>query len=55
MATTFAGMMLWDTMQLVRGTDVFLGMHGAGMTNLLWLRQVHAAERQFHFLNPDPD
>ena len=31
---------LWDTMQLVAGTDVFIGMHGAGFTNLLWLRQV---------------
>ncbi len=33
---------LWDTMQLVHRTDVFLGMHGAGFTNLLWLRQVCA-------------
>ena len=41
--TTFAGLPLWDTMQLVHGTDVFLGMHGAGLTNLLWLRKVHAA------------
>ena len=40
--TTFGGP-LWETMQLVHGTDVFLGMHGAGFTNLLWLRQVHAA------------
>ena len=29
-ATTFAGLTLWETMQLVRGTDVFVGMHGAG-------------------------
>ena len=40
--TTFAAP-LWDTMQLVRGTDVFLGMHGAGFTNLLWLSRVRAA------------
>ncbi len=31
---------LWETVRLVRGTDVFLGMHGAGFTNVLWLRQV---------------
>ncbi len=33
---------LWETMQLVHGTDVFMGMHGAGFTNLLWLRQVRS-------------
>ena len=33
---------LWETMRLVRGTDVFLGMHGAGFTNVLWLQQVRA-------------
>lgn len=31
---------LWDTMQLMHSTDVFVGMHGAGMTNLLWIRKV---------------
>ena len=31
---------LWDTMRLVSGSDVFLGMHGAGFAHLLWLRQV---------------
>jgi hypothetical protein len=31
---------LWDAMRLVAGTDVFVGMHGAGFTHLLWLRQV---------------
>ena len=54
--TTFAGLPLWDTMQLVHGADVFFGMHGAGLTNLLWLRQVPAAEHkvsQTNTLIPD--
>ena len=42
--TTF-GAPLWETVRLVHGTDVFLGMHGAGFTNLLWLRQVRAASQ----------
>ena len=37
---------LWETVRLVRGTDVFLGMHGAGFTNVLWLRQVRALSDQ---------
>ena len=37
--TTFEGP-LWESMRLVHGTDVVLGMHGAGLTNLLWLQRV---------------
>ena len=40
-ATTFDAP-LWETVRLMRGTDVFLGMHGAGFTNVLWLRRVSA-------------
>ena len=42
LVVTKFNMSLWEAMQLVRGTDVFMGMHGAGFTNLLWLQHVRA-------------
>ena len=33
---------LWEAFDLVHSTDVFIGMHGAGFTNLLALHQVSA-------------
>jgi hypothetical protein len=35
-ATTFNGT-LWETMRLMQTTDVLLGMHGAGLTNTMFL------------------
>ena len=35
-STRFAGH-LYDTMQALHRTDLFLGMHGAGMANIMWL------------------
>ncbi len=29
-------MSAWEAQQLVSHTDVFLGMHGAGLTNIMW-------------------
>ena len=37
--TTFKGT-LYDSMDLMQHTDIFLGMHGAGWTNALFLSQV---------------
>ena len=31
---------LYDTMQTLHTTDVFMGMHGAGMANIMWLPPV---------------
>jgi hypothetical protein len=31
---------LWEALALVHSSDVFLGMHGAGLTNLLGLHKV---------------
>ena len=31
---------LWETMQLVHRTDLLLGMHGAGLTNMMFLSNV---------------
>ncbi len=31
---------LWEALALVHSSDVFLGMHGAGFTNLLGLHKV---------------
>lgn len=39
--TTFKGT-LYDSMDLMQHTDVFLGMHGAGWTNALFLSQVRS-------------
>ena len=30
---------MWEAIALVRSTDVFLGMHGAGFANLLAMHQ----------------
>ena len=38
-STTFEGA-LYDSMDLMRRTDLFLGMHGAGWTNTLFLSEV---------------
>ncbi len=38
-STTFH-MPLWEALALVRFSDVFLGMHGAGYTNLLGMHKV---------------
>jgi len=37
--TTFDGS-LWETMRLMQSTDLFMGMHGAGFTNTLFLPKV---------------
>ena len=37
--TTFGGS-LYDSMKLMQTTDLFLGMHGAGFTNVLFLPPV---------------
>ena len=37
--TKFEGSM-YDTMKLMATTDLFMGMHGAGFTNVLYLPQV---------------
>ena len=39
--TTFDGT-LWETMRLMQTTDLFLGMHGAGFTNTMFLPKVGA-------------
>ena len=31
---------MWEAIALIRSTDVFLGMHGAGFANLLAMHQV---------------
>ena len=38
--TTSFSMQLWEALALVHSSDVFLGMHGAGFTNLLALHKV---------------
>jgi hypothetical protein len=38
--TTLFRMPLWEALALVHSSDVFLGMHGAGFTNLLGLHKV---------------
>ena len=43
--TTFNGS-LWETMQLMQSTDLFLGMHGAGFTNTLFLPKVRPVSTQ---------
>ena len=40
MSRRFEDMHLWETMQRVQSTDVLLGLHGAGLTNILWLPEV---------------
>ena len=40
--TTNLNMPLWEAFEVVRSTDVFLGMHGAAFANLLALHQVNA-------------
>ena len=41
---------MYDTMKLVQSTDLFMGMHGAGFTNLLFMNPVRrrreVSERQ---------
>ena len=43
--TAFSGSM-WDTLQLVVNMDLLLGMHGAGMTNLLWIQKVRESQQK---------
>ena len=40
----FAGEDLVDTIAAVRSADVFMGMHGAGFVNSLYLQPVRALE-----------
>ena len=42
---TSFNMSMWEAFALVRSTDVFLGMHGAGFTNLLAMHQVDVQGR----------
>ena len=37
---------LWESMELMRRADVLLGMHGAGMTNVMFMPQVRASISQ---------
>ena len=48
LVTTSFHMPLWEALALVRSSDVVLGMHGAGLTNLLAIHKVglHAAAAQ---------
>ena len=48
--TTKFKMPLWEAFELVRSTDLFLGMHGAGFGNLLALHQVIAWQSQGRLL-----
>ena len=50
-ATTFDGA-LFDSMNLMRHSDVFLGMHGAGWTNSLFLSKASLSERM-HAIDND--
>ena len=43
--TTFDGS-LWETMRLMQSTDLFMGMHGAGFTNTLFLPKVRAEQHR---------
>ena len=38
--TEFTNVSLYDVMKLMQSTDLFLGMHGAGFTNALFLPPV---------------
>ena len=38
--STIFNMSMWEAIALIRSTDVFLGMHGAGFANLLAIHQV---------------
>ena len=40
---------LWEAIDLVQSTDVFIGMHGAGFTNLLALHQVDAHGQRLRY------
>ncbi len=40
LVSTNFGMPMWEALALVRSSDVFLGMHGAGFANLLGLHKV---------------
>ena len=43
--TTFDGS-LWETMRLMQSTDLFMGMHGAGFTNTLFLPKVRLSSTE---------
>ena len=51
---TFEEMSLHDQMRTVRETDIFFGMHGAGLTHILWLPEhavvVEVLPKDFHYL-----
>ena len=40
MLTQFADGSLYEVMKLMQSTDLFMGMHGAGFTNVLFLPPV---------------
>ena len=44
--TTSFQMPLWEALALVRSTDLFLGMHGAGFANLLGMHKVSRPGRR---------
>ena len=44
---------LFDTMDLMRRTDLFLGMHGAGWTNALFLSKVRLKREPRRFARSD--
>ena len=39
----------WEAMQLMKHTDVFIGMHGAGMTNMMWVKPGAAVVQLFPY------
>lgn len=45
--TTFNGT-LYDSMDLMQHTDIFLGMHGAGWTNALFLSKVSTMAQEIY-------
>ncbi len=47
--TEFGDMGQWESMQLMKQTDVFMGMHGAGMTNMLWMKPGSAVVQLFPY------
>jgi len=45
--TKFADEDMYDTMKLMQSTDLFMGMHGAGFTNLLFMPPVRILWKNF--------
>ena len=46
MPTKFDGSM-YDTIKMLASTDLFMGMHGAGFTNVLFLPPVRPSKIRF--------